>query len=59
MHLPKRAAAAAGLGDGDEAPKKKRKGALTQEVINTPFCPYQEKFHTFVLRGVRNISEAP
>ena len=30
-----------------------------QEVINTLFCPSQEKFHTFVLRGVRNISEAP
>ena len=26
-----------------------------QEVINTPFCPSEEKFHTFVLRGVRNI----
>jgi hypothetical protein len=30
-----------------------------QEAINTPFCPLQEKFHTFVLRGLRNISEAP
>jgi dynein heavy chain len=30
-----------------------------EEVINTPFCPLQEKFHTFVLRGLRNISEAP
>ena len=30
-----------------------------EEAINTPFCPLQEKFHTFVLRGLRNISEAP
>jgi hypothetical protein len=30
-----------------------------EEVINTPFCPLQKKFHTFVLRGLRNISEAP
>ena len=33
--------------------------AGAEEVINTPFCPLQEKFHTFVLRGLRNISEAP
>ena len=26
---------------------------------NTPFCTSQEKFHTVVLRCVRNISEAP
>ena len=30
-----------------------------KEAINTPFRPLQEKFHTFVLRGLRNISEAP
>jgi hypothetical protein len=30
-----------------------------EEAINTPFCPLQEKFHPFVLRGLRNISEAP
>jgi hypothetical protein len=30
-----------------------------EEAINTPFCPSQEKFHTGVLRGVRNISVAP
>jgi beta-galactosidase GanA len=30
-----------------------------KEAINTPFCPSQEKFHTDVLRGFRNISEAP
>ena len=30
-----------------------------EEAINTPFCPLQEKFHTFVSRGLRNISEAP
>jgi hypothetical protein len=35
------------------------RGVLTEEAINTPFCPLQEKFHTFVLRGLRNISEAP
>ena len=30
-----------------------------EEAINTPFCPLQETFHTLVLRGLRNISEAP
>jgi hypothetical protein len=30
-----------------------------KEAINTPFCPSQEKLHTFVLRDARNISEAP
>ena len=30
-----------------------------EEAINTPFCPLREKTHTFVLRGLRNISEAP
>ena len=30
-----------------------------EEAINIPFCPRQEKFHTFVLRCPRNISEAP
>jgi hypothetical protein len=30
-----------------------------EEAINCPFCPLQEKFHTFVLRGLRNIPEAP
>ena len=29
-----------------------------EEAINTLFSPCQEKFHTFVLRGVRNVSEA-
>ena len=32
---------------------------VAEEARNTPFCPSQEKFHTVVLRGVRNISEAP
>jgi hypothetical protein len=32
---------------------------LDEEAINRLFCPLQEKFHTFVLRGLRNISEAP
>ena len=32
---------------------------LIVEGINTPFCPLEEKFRTFVLRGLRNISEAP
>ena len=36
-----------------------RGGAMTEEAINRLFCPSQEKFHTFVLRGLRNISEAP
>ena len=31
----------------------------SEEAINTPFCPLQEKFHTVVFRGLRNISEAP
>ena len=30
-----------------------------EEAINTPVCPLQEKFHTFIFRGLRNISEAP
>ena len=30
-----------------------------QEARTTAFCPSQEKFDTVVLRGVRNISEAP
>ena len=30
-----------------------------EEATNTPFCALQEKFHTFVLRGLRNISEPP
>ena len=33
--------------------------AVLEEAINTSFCPLQEKSHTFVLRGLRNISEAP
>ena len=32
---------------------------LSKEARNTTFCPLQEKCHTVVLRGVRNISEAP
>ena len=31
----------------------------TEEAMNRLFCPSQEKFHTFVSRGPRNISEAP
>jgi dienelactone hydrolase len=30
-----------------------------EEAINRLFCPSHEKFHDFVLRGLRNISEAP
>ena len=30
-----------------------------QEARNTLFCPFQEKFHTVVLRGVRNIYVGP
>ena len=30
-----------------------------KEARNTPLCPSQEKFHTGVLRGLRNTSEAP
>ena len=36
-----------------------RGGVVSQEAIDSLFCPSQEKFHTFFLRGVRNISEAP
>ena len=41
-------AAAAGAGGA---------GRALEEARNTPFCPSQGKFHTVVLRGVRNISE--
>jgi hypothetical protein len=30
-----------------------------EEAIHTPFCPLQENFRIFILRGLRNISEAP
>ena len=30
-----------------------------KEAKNTPFCPSQEEFHTGLLRGLRNIYEAP
>ena len=33
--------------------------AKVQEARNTLFCPSQEKFHTVVLQGVRNISDTP
>ena len=33
--------------------------ANAEEAINTSFCPLEEKSHTFVLRGLRDISEAP
>ena len=32
---------------------------VRREARNTLFCPSQEKFHTVVLRGVRNVPEAP
>ena len=32
---------------------------VVEEAVNAPFCRLQEKFHTFVSRGLRNISEAP
>jgi hypothetical protein len=38
---------------------KLEKKQKTKKPRNTPFRPSQEKFHTFVLRGVRNISHAP
>ena len=47
-------AAAAGSAAGGAAASGE-----AEEAINTPFCPLQEKFHTFVLRVLRNISEAP
>ena len=33
--------------------------AALEEAINRLFCPLQEKFDAFVLRRLRNISEAP
>ena len=36
-----------------------RETVTVKEARNTRCCPSQEKFHTAVLRGVRNISEAP
>ena len=33
--------------------------SVPQEAINATFCPIQEKFHTFIFRCLRNISEAP
>jgi hypothetical protein len=50
------------LGDRREAAHEVvggHEGVVAEGAINTPFCPLQEKFHTFVLRGLRNISEAP
>ena len=39
------------------APGHTNSGAeLFEEAINTPFFPLQEKFHAFVLRGLRDIS---
>ena len=35
------------------------RGVQLEEARNTQFCPSQKKFHTFVLRGLSNISEAP
>ena len=32
---------------------------VPKEAGNAPFCRSQEKFHTVVLRGVRNTSGAP
>jgi hypothetical protein len=46
-------------GSGKEAAGGQMLTAFLEEPINTPFCPLQEKFRTFVLRGLRNISEAP
>ena len=41
--------------------QQRRQGgsARGEEAINTQFCSSTEKFHTVVLRGLRNISEAP
>ena len=38
--------------------RSKRTGGV-QEAINTLFCRSQERCHTVVLQGVRNISDAP
>ena len=40
-------------------PRERVEELVSGGVMNTPFCPSQEKFHTVVLRGLRNISEAP
>ena len=65
-------AAAAAAAGGPAAPSASAEGAgaggrqgaraefsKAEEAINTPFCPLQEISHTFVLRGLRNISEDP
>ena len=36
---------------------RRRWWSWTQEAQNTPFCPLQEKVHTAVLEGVRNVSD--
>ena len=49
------------IGDFDNfgAWKQEHFVILATEAKNTLFCPSQEKFHTVVSRGLRNISEAP
>ena len=39
---------------GADTQRRKR-----EEAIKRLFCPLLEKFHTSVLRGLRNICEAP
>ena len=51
---------AGGAGGTQQSPPPAASGAAgaAQEVRNFLFCPSQEKFHTVVLKGVRNISDA-
>ena len=53
--------AGAGRGPGGPQPHADGAGAgegRAREGQNSIFCPLQEKFHTVVLKGVRNISGA-
>ena len=44
---------------GSRAKHRLLSACRDEEAINTPSCPLQDKFHTFALRGLRNMSEAP
>ena len=37
---------------GDDTEDDPALFTVVEEAIDTPFCPLQEKFHTFVLRGL-------
>ena len=43
--------------DSDDERERLKSVNLTREARNLPVRPSQEKFHTVVLKGVRNISD--